>query len=145
MKDICFLDWQISRYTSPAIDLLFHFFSSTRKSLRDQNFTDLLNVYYSALSGTVRKLGSDPEKLFRYSDLLDEMKVCGKFAMIIGVSMIPFVVSDPDDIADMEDYSERFAKGEKVSLFRSDTKPNSVYSIAVNEVVGDIIDYGFDH
>lgn len=139
------MDWQISRYTSPALDLHFHFFSSTRKVLRDQSYHELLTVYHTALSDIVRKLGSDPEKIFRFSDLMDELKACGKFALIIGVSMIPFVLSEQGEIADMEDYSERFARGEKVSLFKSDINPNSVYSQAVNEVVEDIIGYGFDH
>lgn len=145
VKDVCFLDWQMSRYASPALDLHFHFFSSTRKALRDQSYNELLQVYYGALSDIVRKLGSDPEKLFRFSDLMDELKAFGKYALIIGVSMIPFVLSEQDEIADMDFYSERFAIGEKLSLFASDIKPNSVYSHAVNEVVGDIIHYGFDH
>lgn len=135
----------MSRYASPALDLHFHFFSSTRKTLRDQSYEDLLHVYYGGLSDIVRDLGSDPEKLFRFSDLMDELKAFGKYAMIIGVSMIPFVLSEQDEIADMELYSERFAIGEKVSLFASDINPDSVYSQAVNEVVGDIIHYGFDH
>lgn len=142
---MCFLDWQLSRYTSPALDLHFHFFSSTRKALRDDHYTELLNIYHDALTDIVRRLGSDPEKLFRLEDLMEELKACGKYAVIIGVSMVPFVLSEPNEIADMEEYSVRFAKGEKATLFTSDINPNSVYSEAVNEIVGDVIAYGFDH
>lgn len=139
------MDWQISRYASPALDILFNMFTSTRKELRDQSYTDLLHIYYTALSDTVRKLGSDPEKLFRYSDLLDELKAHGKFALLMGVLLLAFVLAKPEDVLNMDEYFERVAKGEDVSVFTNSGKDNDVYVKAVNDLIGDVIAYGYNH
>lgn len=145
VKNICFLDWQISRYASPAVDVLYQIFSSTRKELRDRHYTNLLCVYYTALSETVCKLGSDPEKLFRYSDLMDQLKSHGKFALFMGVMLIPIVLAKPDEVRDMDDLTERLAKGEKLGMFTNKGKDSDVYIKVVNDLVSDIIAYGYNH
>lgn len=143
LKDVCFIDWQLSRYGSSVLDLHFHLFSSTTKQLRDQSYQDLLKVYHTALCDIVRKLGSDPETIFPFSDLMNELRACGKYALIMGVMLVPFVNSEDGDVVDMEDYSERFANGEIVPLFKKNS--GTVYTKVVNDVVGDIISYGYDH
>lgn len=146
IRDICFLDFQVARYASPALDILYHIFSSTRKPLRDKHYDELLNVYYTSLSEMVSRLGSDPEKLFRFSDLQTELKAYGKFAMLTGILLQPFVHLQQDDVIDMEEYAELVLKGEAANLFRKDSdKRNVEYSKAVNEILIDIISYGYDH
>lgn len=145
MRDICFLDWQIGRYASPALDILYQFFSSTRKELRDQSYNDLLRIYHNELSVTVRKLGSDPEKLFRYSDLLDELKAHGGFALVMGVLLTAIVLTKPDDVRDMDEYTQRLAKGEDVTAFTNDGVESDIYVKVVNDVIGDVIAYGYNH
>lgn len=143
-NDICFLDFQFSRYASPALDVLYHLVTSTRKPLRDQSYNDLLNIYYSSLSGTVRRLGSDPEKLFRFSDLQAELKAYGKFAIITGVLLLPFILAQQGDITDLEEYAEGLLKEEKVSILRPQGIGNEIYVKTINEVVADIVNYGYD-
>lgn len=145
LTDVCFLDWQIGRYASPALDILYHIFSSTRKELRDRSYSELLRIYHTELSDTVRKLGSDPEKLFRFSDLTDELKRHGKFAVAMGVLLVAFVLAKQDEVRDMDEYSERLAKGENVSIFTVTSKDSDVYIKVVNDLIGDIIAYGYDH
>lgn len=137
------MDWQIGRYASPALDILYQVFSSTRKELRDQSYTDLLRIYYTSLSETVRKLGSDPEKLFRYTDLMDELKTHGKFALVMGVFLVAFVMAKPDEVQDMDDYSQRVAKGEDVSVFTNNGEDSEDYIKVVNELIDDLIAYGY--
>lgn len=137
------MDFQISYYGSPAFDILFHTFSSTRKELRDQSYTDLLRIYHSTLSETVRKLGSDPQKLFSFSDLMDELKAHGRFGLLMGVLLMAFVVTKPDEMRDMDEYIERYTKGENVNLFLTSGEDSDVYTKVVNDLVGDIIAYGY--
>lgn len=145
MNGIRFLDWQLSRYSSPAVDILYHLFLSTRKSFRDQSFEGLLNVYYDSLDKTVRELGSDPDQLFTFADLKNELNAYGNFCLIMAIFALPFHVAQPDDILDFEEYSERFLKGDRVSLFKNDGKGNATYITALEEVIDDVIGYGYDY
>lgn len=146
VKDIRFLDFQLSRYASPVLDVLYHIFTSTRKSLRDQSYNDLLNIYYNSLSETVSRTGSDPEELFTFCDLQSQLKAHGKYALIMGILLLPFVYSQQDEIIDVEEYAEHLHKGEKINMFGADgLARNDVYAKAVNELLIDVINYGYDH
>lgn len=145
MKDISILDWQFSRYASPVLDVLYHIVSSTRKSLRDRSYGDLLNIYYNSLSDTIRKLGSDPEKLFSLTDFQSELKACGKFALLMGMLTLPFVFAHEGEVSDLVECTTCYLKGEMISIFTSDICENHAYIKAMNEMVGDIISYGYDH
>lgn len=111
--------------------------------MRDRSYTDLLQIYHAALSDTVRKLGSDPDKLFRYSDLMSELRANGSFALVMGVLLVAFVLAKPDDVRDMDEYTERLAKGEEVSAFTNSGEDSEVYIKVVNDLIGDIIAYGY--
>lgn len=145
VNDICFLDFQFSRFASPAVELLFHLFSSTGKSLRDSSYGDLLNIYYNSLSETIRKLGSDPNQLFRFPDLLAEMKAYGNFVLIMACLELPLMLSKEGEIADLQEFAERLLKGEKYSIFLTDGTQNGDYIVALKDVIGDVISYGYDY
>lgn len=146
LKDIRFIDFQLSRYASPVEDVLYHLYSSTTKSLRDQSYNDLLNIYYNSLSEMVSRLGSDPAKLFRFCDFQTQLKAHGKFALIMGIFLLPFALSQQREITDMEEYAELLLKGEQVNMFRADgLTRNDVYAKAVKEMLIDVINYDYDY
>lgn len=53
--EACFLDWQISRYSSPVIDIVYFMFSCTTKALRDKHYDSFLRTYHDSLSNHVRR------------------------------------------------------------------------------------------
>lgn len=101
-----------------------------------------MKVYHTALRDTVQKLGSDPEKIFQFSDLLDELKAYGKYPLLMGVVLLPFVYSEPGDIENMEYYSECFTNGKIIPLHHT---RGTAYVKAVTDIVDDAISSGFDH
>lgn len=44
------IDWQLSRYASPVIDLVIFMFFSTAKQFRDQHYDELLKIYHASLT-----------------------------------------------------------------------------------------------
>lgn len=44
------IDWQLSRYASPVIDLVIFIFFSTTKQFRDQHYDELLKIYHASLT-----------------------------------------------------------------------------------------------
>lgn len=122
-----FVDWQVIRYVSPAIDLCNNIFTSTDKALRDKEYLNLLKHYHDSLSRTIRLLGSDPEELFTFDNLLDEMKKCGTYALLVVPMHIQIAAAD---------------KGQKENENDS-ANADEEYARKVNEIIGDIVDLGY--
>ncbi|CAH1717920.1 unnamed protein product [Chironomus riparius] len=99
-----FLDWQIMRYSSPILDIMYYIFSCTVKSLRDKHYQEFINFYYDSLSRFIVRLGSDPEKLFPRHAFDDHLKKFGKFGLIMGVLVLPVFTSDVDEVPDMDEF-----------------------------------------
>lgn len=144
MESICFLDWQITRYCSPVLDLLYNIFSATDQQFRREHYNKLLKTYHESLSETVRKLGSDPERLFSYDDLQDELRYLGDFALLTGPLIVQLKIANPEDVVDLDEYSERVERGEIADLLREyDNETQKKYNDLVNGIVVDLIDYGY--
>lgn len=82
-EEIHVLDWATIGYVSPAYDLIHNIFNSTDKALRAKEYDNLIAIYYESLSQTIKLLGSDPDKLFTFENLKEELKRCGNFALIV--------------------------------------------------------------
>lgn len=87
---------------SPALDLTYFLFTSTEKSLRDQYLEELLHVYYDALAETLTASGSDPEKLFTFSDLEQQFKQFSAYALTVTSLIQSIMISSGENITDMD-------------------------------------------
>jgi len=114
-QKICLLDWQLGRYSSPVLDITYFMFSSTDRALREEHYDKLIKIYHNALSNTITKLGSDPEKLFSFNDLLEELKRYGRFGLVLAPVLLQIITSKPDDIPDMDEFAEDFANNKKIN------------------------------
>lgn len=53
--DLCLLDWQGSRHSSPITDITYFLFSCTTKELRDDHYDDFLKAYHTSLSNHLQR------------------------------------------------------------------------------------------
>lgn len=144
LKSICLVDWQISRYSSPALDLLYNIFGGTDKKFRDRHYEQLLQTYYASLSGIVRKLGSNPDKLFTYKDLQDELKKFAQLAVFCAPMIIQIRVANAKDVRDLDEYSDAIENGEDADLLNEfDENTQAIFSKLINEFISDLFDYGY--
>ena len=72
--DILILDFQIARYASPVLDVIYLIYECTDKSLREKYYSELLKNYYFELSKTMTILGIDPKKQYPWETF--EKEVC---------------------------------------------------------------------
>ena len=63
-----FVDFQQSRYSSPALDVSSVLFLCMDEPMRTDHAQDLINVYHKSLSDFLIVLGSNPD-LFPYDEL----------------------------------------------------------------------------
>lgn len=129
MTDIRLLDWQMSRMGSPALDISYFMMTSTNKPLRDKYYTELLDIYYSSLSETVRACGSVVEKLFKFEDFQQQLRMFGRYGLTYAPVLIQVTVSDPDSLRDFGEYIENVARnGTKKNYFvKFDKRSRAAY------------------
>lgn len=53
--EICLLDWQVARHSTPILDLVYYMFSCTTKDLRDRHYDNFLKTYHESLSIHIRR------------------------------------------------------------------------------------------
>lgn len=53
--EISLLDWQISRYSSPIIDIVYYMFCCTTKELRDDHYEEFLKIYHDSLTTHIQR------------------------------------------------------------------------------------------
>lgn len=141
-SSVCIIDWQLYRYGSPVLDILYYVFSATDKETRDKHYDNLLQLYYDALSKIVRRLGSDPDKLFTFNDLQDQLKICGKFVLIMPPLLLQIMMADANDVCNLDELSVRKDNGEniKVSLVTGiNGKSKAEYIRRVKGLLDDVL------
>lgn len=135
------LDWQIARYCPPVLDLLYNVFSSTDKPFRDQYYETLLKTYHASLSDTIRKLGSDPTKLYSYEHFLGQLRKYGDFTLLCAPLLISIRVAQAKNATENDD---SIGKREKVlSNIHNHEQTQTEYSRLINDLVTDLVNYGY--
>lgn len=136
------IDWQITQWCSPAMDLSHYIFSSTEKELRDEHYDDLLRVYYDSLSELLRRVGSDAEKLFKFSDLQDQLRKFGRYGLIMSPMVIMISMAKPENIPDMDKVAD---DQQNADNFDGMKKTDDLgYKKRMADVIRDFFTYGFD-
>lgn len=139
------LDWQIIRYVSPAVDLVYNLFTSTDKAFRDREFDNLLKVYYESLSKTVRLLGSNPDELFTFENLQDELKICGNYALIMAPTLIQVSLADTSEIMNLDEVFDKSAdEGGAIELTSElNDAAKVLFEQRLSDVIEDILQRGY--
>lgn len=137
--------YRIIHYGSPAIDILYNLFSSTDKELRSKEYDSLIQLYYSSLSKTVKLLGSNPDELFTFADLMDELKHYGVYALLMVPMLLQVSQAHSNEISNMDEMFDKVADGEnKINLITGlSSEGQSEYERRINEVFEDIIEMGY--
>ncbi|KAK4884189.1 hypothetical protein RN001_000460 [Aquatica leii] len=139
--NMCLLDWQVGFIGSPVYDLSFFIFSNTNKSLRDKYYHMLINEYYRSLSTFLRKLGSNPKKMFSFETLQDHLKKFSLFGVLIGVWV------SLGRIYEVDEHPKIFTtidENQMSNKFKEEPKDSKAYFAAVEDILLDYISYGYD-
>lgn len=103
-----------------------------------------MELYYSTMCDSIKKLGSDPAKLFTFVDFQNELQRFGRFPLLTGPMLIQIMLAGPDDIQDIDEYSERLSKGEFPDLIKSYSESTKrTYTQTINNTVSDLVNYGY--
>ncbi|KAG5676169.1 hypothetical protein PVAND_006018 [Polypedilum vanderplanki] len=148
-ENIVLIDWQISRYCSPVIDLVYFFFICTDSALRLKHFDELLGVYHSSLKELLDHLGGDTVTQFPFTALLRHLKKFGKFGVIMAAMVVPMLQMKNTELMDMDFMAEKMKEADPVvmeEMIKQYMEKNQTSTTSVNrlrEAAIDAVKYGY--
>lgn len=149
-EEIVFIDWQISRYCSPVVDLVYFIFICTDKQMRDKHFDELINIYHRSLKELLDHLGGDTATQFPFTALLRHLKKFGKLGILAACFAVPMLQTKNEEMLDMDIVAEKMQKmdpkeiEEMTKLFMEMNK-DSIEQVnkRIRDVLLDGIRYGY--
>ncbi|XP_055614514.1 uncharacterized oxidoreductase dhs-27-like [Uranotaenia lowii] len=144
-KEMVMVDWQICRYVSPALDLVYFLFCCTDEQFRRQHYDDMIRTYYASLRELLEKLGGDATRQFPYTALLRQLRRFGRFGLIMATFVIPILCIDNADIPDLDEQAEKHKDMQEVdmSAFIPKEKADIKYRNRMGGVIRDMVKFGY--
>ncbi|KAK0076663.1 hypothetical protein PV325_005040 [Microctonus aethiopoides] len=96
------LDFQLARCASPVTDLSLLIYSCTDKTLRDEEFDNLLEFYHREVANTISVLGSDPEKVYSWKQFLKEVKEQFVHGFSFSLEAVPISMMEESEAFDLD-------------------------------------------
>lgn len=127
-----FIDFQLSRYVSPVVDLAHIIFNCCTPETRRKHYDQLINEYHEALSECVKSYDYDPDVLFPYEKLRQHLMKYGKYAAGTALFGVPFLFNDTEDKS-MENIFSR-------AVLEHNLENNSVFRNAIKAAFKDLVD-----
>lgn len=105
--DLRFVDFQLSRFGSLALDLSYLLYNSCVKSILDAHWDNFMDAYVEELNSTLKSMGANKSKITRHQ-VDEEMKRFARFGITGALMAIPFFVTPTEDQPKMEGGMEVF-------------------------------------
>ncbi|XP_055636018.1 uncharacterized protein LOC129775364 [Toxorhynchites rutilus septentrionalis] len=142
--DIVLLDWQICRYVSPVLDLVYFIFSCTDGELRRKHYDELIRIYYGSLKELLDRLGGDATRQFPFTALLRQLKACGKFGLLMAIFIVPLLCIENKDLPDLDAQAEKFKETQQLEMpFVINEQSEAKYRKRMSDVLRDVIRFGY--
>lgn len=97
--DVRFVDFQISRYASPALDLIYFIWTSADNGTRESRIPELCEIYRHNLNSSLEILGC--EERMTKEELQNDLRVCMDWGVITICFVLPITATD-SDVVDFE-------------------------------------------
>lgn len=115
---------------------MYFLFTASTKAFRDAHYEDLLQLYHDTLSTFLRRLGSDPERLFPRSALDDQLVRFGRFGLLMAAMLLPIITTKSEDIPDLDGMAEKLENGFDVSSEINNFKSEGTQDIYREKMAG---------
>lgn len=96
-KDILLLDYQISCWGSPAIDIIYSLYNTCSIETRDNHRDELIKFYHDEFTAALNKFGY-LRKIPTLIDLHVEVLKCGHLETFLSCTFLPFMILPFDEL-----------------------------------------------
>lgn len=134
---VCFIDFQVMRYSSPFIDILYFLFLCTDSAFRSAYFDDLMIDYYESLKSFLNVNSIDINSVYAKEDFDDDCKVLLPFGLLIAMTELRIFTTTSEDEAILK--GSNIVKRTDISVVPGEEQ---YYKMRVNDVVNECIENG---
>ncbi|EDW95216.1 uncharacterized protein LOC6534832 [Drosophila yakuba] len=100
------IDFQMSRYAPPVLDIVHYLFACTEKELRDEHFPAFMEAYYNTLHLKLASCNLSLEDIYPRSVFNRQLQLFGVYGLIMGAFSLPFFISNANEVIDIDTVSE---------------------------------------
>jgi thiamine kinase-like enzyme len=136
---VAMLDWQISKYSSPIVDLSYFLFACISKE-DIEDLDEILRLYHKSLSSHLHRMGADSNKLYPLGIFLKDWKKFGRFGASMSSLSFKVCATDSDEVIDFADAVEN--GGDVGAVFSYDVKDKTSYKNRARHVVKYVVENG---
>ncbi|XP_052869563.1 uncharacterized protein LOC128275189 [Anopheles cruzii] len=142
---IILLDWQLTRYVTPVLDLTYFIFCCTDGEFRKRHYDEMMSIYYNSLEALLEKLGHVPQSVFPRTAFMRQLRTFGRFGVLMAVFLVPMLCTRNEDLVDMDEAAEKFrdTKEMDMSMFSKNDNNRSAYTTRMRAVIKDSVRYGY--
>ncbi|KAI8123577.1 hypothetical protein FF38_00681 [Lucilia cuprina] len=97
------IDFQLSRYASPILDLVHYLFACTERDLRSKHFMEFMDIYHQSLSQHIEFYGHNVEEIYPKTIFLQHLKEFGIYGFCMAAFSIPFFISNTSELPDFDE------------------------------------------
>jgi thiamine kinase-like enzyme len=108
VDDVRFVDFQLLRFSSPALDLQYFLCTSTNDEVRFRQRGYLLREYHAELRDTLEALGLDPDQ-YTLQQLYDDFEETEIFGLLIVCSYLCSMLASSNEVPDFSELKEEYA------------------------------------
>ncbi|XP_063223194.1 uncharacterized protein LOC134531422 [Bacillus rossius redtenbacheri] len=101
VRDVRFVDFQMTTFASFAIDLQHFIHTSPSDDVRANHTDDLLMAYHRELSSTLELLGQG-HRVICFEELMEEYEKKGQYGLIMSLVALPIIIGNPEDAEDLD-------------------------------------------
>lgn len=140
---LSFIDWQLSQFGSPALDVAHYIFCSLDEVTRSKYYHEFIDLYYSSLVTTLKKFGCDDQKLFTLADLKDQCRKYGRTCLLAGPILCQIMTANPEDIAVLNDAVDQWQEAQENGTIEDIANPfgevNEAYKSRIRCLLRDCV------
>ncbi|KAK4884226.1 hypothetical protein RN001_000497 [Aquatica leii] len=136
-SEVCLVDWQLVKISSPVSDISQIMFVCIDKETRDKHYQELINEYYTSFSSFLRELGSDPDIMFPMNVLQEHLQKFSVHGLYIAVRMISLTSISENDTPD-------FVEKDALKTITNAKKNVTVFNKRMRDILLDYVMYGYE-
>ncbi|XP_016925144.3 uncharacterized protein [Drosophila suzukii] len=100
------IDFQMSRFAPPVLDIVHYLYACTEKPLRDEHFSTFMDAYYDTLDQKLTSCDLRLEEIYPRSVFNRQLQLYGVYGLIMGAFSLPFFISNASEVIDIDTVSE---------------------------------------
>jgi len=100
------IDFQMSRFAPPVLDIVHYLYACTEKPLRDEHFSTFMDAYYNTLDQKLTSCDLRLEEIYPRSVFNRQLQLYGVYGLIMGAFSLPFFISNASEVIDIDTVSE---------------------------------------